>query len=188
MAKRPTTFDNVQILGDLTVKGSSTVTGSTISSGTINESITLATAKTATFTDADSVTIGGVIVPQRFRVEFNLPGTMPATAANYGVFFTADVAYEVTSAIERHETAGNNGSAVTIMLTKVASGTAKSAGTDCLSAGISLKGTADTNASGTLHATPANYRLAAGDSLAWVLTGTPTTCAGLSATVTLKRI
>ena len=74
------------------------------------------------------------------------------------------------------------------MLTKVASGTAKSAGTDCLSAGISLKGTADTNAAGSLHATPANYRLAAGDSLAWVLTGTPTTCAGLSATVTLKRI
>lgn len=119
---------------------------------------------------------------------FVLAGTAPATTANYGtMFWTAPVACIVTSSKERHSVAGSGG-ACTIMLTKVPSGTAVGAGTACLSAGISLAGTADTNAAGTLHATPANYTLAAGDSLAWVLTGTPTSVANLCATVEIAAV
>lgn len=115
---------------------------------------------------------------------FSLPGIQPATATNFGVaFFTAPVACIVLSANERHSTLGTDGSAVTVMLKKVPSGTAAASGTDCLSAALSLKTTNDTNQAGALHATPANYTLAAGDSLALVLTGTPTAVAGVAFTV-----
>jgi hypothetical protein len=117
---------------------------------------------------------------------FALPGTQSATAGNYGVvFWVAPVACKVVSATERHATAGSDGSAVTVMLTKVPSGSAVGAGTACLSAGISLKATADTNQAGSLSATASDYTLAAGDGLAWVLTGTPTAVAAFSATTDL---
>lgn len=124
-----------------------------------------------------------------FTEVFTLPGTQPATAANFGcIMFTAPVACIVTTVKERHSTAGNDAGAVTVMLKKVPSGTAAGSGTDCLSAGISCKATADTNQSGTLHGTPANYTMAAGDSLAVVLTGTPTALAGFNLTVDLAAV
>lgn len=130
----------------------------------------------------------GRIIPLLVPAHISIPGTAPATSGNFGLFFTADAAYELVSVTERHETAGTNGSAVTLMLTKVPSGTAKGSGTDMLSAGIDLKGTADTNAAGALHATAANLKLAAGDSLALVPTGTLTALAGVHVTAWLKRI
>jgi hypothetical protein len=54
-----------------------------------------------------------------------LAGTTPATAANYGVFFTAPFKCQLVSVVERHETLGTDGSAVTIMVKKVPSGTAE---------------------------------------------------------------
>jgi hypothetical protein len=138
---------------------------------------------------ADGALVGGVILPQRVTASWELLSTQPATAGNHGnVFFIADRAYEVVSVKERHATAGADGGAVTGMLKKVPSGTAAGSGTDCLASGISYKGTADTNAAGTLHATAANYTLAAGDGLAMVLTGTPTSLAGVSVTVELKAV
>jgi hypothetical protein len=132
---------------------------------------------------------GGLIVPLYIRREFVLNGSAPATAGNFGtVFMIADAAYELVSVKERHATAGNDGGAVTGMLTKVPSGTAASAGTAMLSAGINLKGTADTNAAGSLSATAANTRLANGDGVAFVLTGTPTALAGLCLETVWKRI
>jgi hypothetical protein len=121
--------------------------------------------------------------------EFRLPGVQPATATNFGgVFMIADDAFELVSVKERHSTAGSDGSAVTVMVKKVPSGTASSAGTDMLSAGISLKATADTNQTGSLSATAANTRLAAGDGVAIVLTGTPTAVAGVCVETLWKRI
>jgi hypothetical protein len=118
-----------------------------------------------------------------------MPGTTPATAANFGVvFWTASRACQITAVVERHATAGSDAGAVTGMLKKVPSGTAAASGADALSAGIDLKGTANTNAAGALTATAADLLLAAGDSLAFVLTGTPTALAGLGVTVTLRAI
>lgn len=120
---------------------------------------------------------------------FFLPGATPATAANFGVcFFTAKRPMQLVAVNERHSTAGSDGGAVTAMVKKVPSGTAVGSGTDMLSAGISLKGTADTNAAGTLHGTTANLQLAAGDSLAVALTGTPTSLAGVCVQCWLKPI
>lgn len=116
-----------------------------------------------------------------FTKTLTLVGTAPATAANFGsIFFIAPVACIVLTANHRYSVAGSAGS---VMLTKTASGTAIGSGTACLSAGMDCTGTANTNVAGALHATPANYTLAAGDSLSAVLTGTPTNLANYSLTV-----
>lgn len=120
--------------------------------------------------------------------EVFIPGTSAATAGNYGIFWTAPVACIVTVVAERHEVLGTNGSAVTVMLKKVPSGTALSAGTDCLAAGIDLKATINTNQAPALHATAANYTLAAGDSLGLVATGTLTAVAGVALTVEVAAV
>jgi hypothetical protein len=139
-----------------------------------------------------------VVVPRREAVTAVLSGTAPATAANYGVFYTVGgsdtpragtkAIYEVTSITARWETAGSDGSAVTLAVSKVPSGTAKASGTTVMSGTIDLKGTANTVNTATLTATLANRRLIVGDSLALILSGTPTAVAGLSVTVELKRI
>lgn len=128
-----------------------------------------------------------IVLPGTFSVTSHLNSTQAATADNYGVFYIAPYAVEVVSVKERHETAGSDGSAVTLNVQKVPSGTAKGSGTNLLSAGISLKGTADTNATGTLSTTVADLRLAAGDSLALVPTGTLTAVDGVTVTVELKQ-
>lgn len=123
----------------------------------------------------------------KFSVEAILPGAQPQTAANYGIFWTAPFACQVLAAQERHETAGNDAGAVTLGIKKVPSGTAKAAGVDVMGNTFNLKGTADTNQDATLNGTAANLLLAAGDSLALILTGTPTTLAGVAVTVTLQK-
>lgn len=120
--------------------------------------------------------------------DFSILGANAITAANYGIFWTAPVACIMTATKERHAVAGSDGSPVTLMVKKVPSGTAAGSGTDCLASGINLKGTADTNAAGTLHATPANYTFAAGDSLAIVPTGTLTALSHVSVTIEFAAV
>lgn len=128
------------------------------------------------------------IVPRRVVEPVTVPGAAAATAANYGVFFIADKPYEVMSVRERHETAGTDASAVSLMVKKVASGAAPADGANVLAAGLNLKGTANTVAAGSLHGTLANRRLDVGDALALVPTGTLTALAGVAVTVELKRV
>lgn len=129
----------------------------------------------------------GILTSAYIRAVANIIGG--AAAGDYdGCFFIADEACEVVSVRERHQTLGTDGGAVTLMVKKVPSATAKAAGTDILSAGLSLKSANDTNQSGTLHGTAANYQLAAGDALALVTTGTLTAVDGVSVHVVLKRI
>jgi hypothetical protein len=142
------------------------------------------------------------IIPRRVHAEAVLSGAVPQTAANYGVFFIADspatqvdisalatdAVYELISVRERHEVIGSDAGAVTVMVKKVPSGTAPAAGTDMLSAGISLKAAANTVQAGALSATPANLRLAPGDSIALVSTGVLTAVAGLFVICELRRI
>lgn len=139
--------------------------------------------------------VNDAILPRRTLARFGAHGTAGATAGNYGIFFTADdpvgdgkAVYQVVKVTERHETAGTDAGAVTVMLKKVPSGTAPSAGTDMLSAGINLKAAANTNQAGALSATLANLQLSAGDSLAVVTTGVLTSVAGVNLMVELKRV
>lgn len=131
--------------------------------------------------------VNDAILPRRVIAVANIPAG--AAAADFdGLFFVADNAYEVESVTERHGTAGSDAGAVTLMVKKVPSGTAKAAGADVLSAGINLKAAADTNAAGALTATAANKKLAGGDALGLVPTGTLTAVDAVTVQVVLKRI
>lgn len=130
---------------------------------------------------------GGKVIPQRVPVHFNVP--VAATSANWqGSGVIVDAGYKVVAVSERHEAAGTDGGAVTVMVKKVPSGTAKGSGANVLSAGIDLKAAADTRQAGSLTATEADRTLAAGDCLALVPTGTLTALAGVSLTVWLERV
>lgn len=138
----------------------------------------------------------GVTLPVCVRI----PDTTAQTAANFTApFFIAPRAYEVIEVTERHETAGSDAGAVTLMLKKVPSGTAPGSGSDILSAGINLKATANTNQTlgakttpnilQTLDGSAVPYRrLSDGDALALVTTGTLTALKGVTVSVLLKAI
>jgi hypothetical protein len=119
-------------------------------------------------------------------VDFNIIGG--AAAADYDGCVVMRGAWQLVAGIERHQTAGNDGSAVTLMVKSAASGTAKGSGTDMLSAGFNLKGTADTNIAAALHGTLGNTQVADGEAVALVLTGTATTCDGVSVSLWFKRL
>lgn len=133
---------------------------------------------------ADELTVADTIVPQHFYVPLGTPAG--AAAADYDQLVIVPEASEVVSVTERHAGAASSGP-TTVMVKKVPSGTALASGTDTLSAGIDLTATVDTNQSGSLHGTPANYQLAAGDSLGLVTTGTLTGVDAVAVTVKLKR-
>lgn len=127
----------------------------------------------------------GVTLPVMYRLE----GTSAATALNYSApFFIAQRDYYLISVTERHEVAGSDAGAVTMMLKKVPSGTAPGSGTDMLSAGFNLKATADTNQEGTLVTTAGGLTIPRGYSLSFLLTGTPTAVQGVTASVILKAV
>lgn len=102
-------------------------------------------------------------------------------------FWIADGAYEVVAVRENHDTAGSNGGAVTLDVTKDSDTEAAGAGQSVLAATINLKATVKTTQSGTVNATAANRKLTAGQRLSAKFTGTLTALAGLVLTVTLKR-
>lgn len=107
-------------------------------------------------------------------------------------FFVADRAYDVVAVRQIHSVAGTDGSAVNLQVTKDTSTAAPGAGTDLLTnntnAGFNLKGTANTVQAGTLTATAASKRMAAGDRLSVDFAGTLTTLAGVVVTVVLRRL
>ncbi len=111
-------------------------------------------------------------ISDTYQVNFNV--IAGAAAADYDGLIINRFAGKLVRVVERHAVAGSNGGAVTLMLKKVPSGTAKASGTDMLSAGLNMKSTADTNQSGSLHGTAANLLVADGDAFGLVLTGTGT--------------
>jgi hypothetical protein len=144
-------------------------------------------AKTTQLTNLNvtsSLTVAGVIISNIVPVQI-----VATAGSGLGYpFFIAKGAWEVVAVTERHATAESTAGTLTAMLKKVASGTALVSGTDCLAAGINMKATANTNQSGTLHGTQANYQLADGNALGIILSASPTELANITFTVWLKRI
>ena len=136
---------------------------------------------------SDLLTVNSEIVSPREKVTLTMP--LNADCADQA-FFIADRAYTVVAAYEIHDTAGTNGSAVNMQVTKDTSTNAPGAGanllTDNTNAGFDMKGTANTVQTGTLTATAADLVLAAGDRLSVDFAGTLTTLAGVVVTVVLK--
>ena len=111
-----------------------------------------------------------------------------ASAVDQNVF-VADRAYQVVSITESHAVAGTDGSAVTLDVKKCTGSQAPSAGTSMFFAGtISLKGTANSATTMSLTGTTATLQLAAGNRIAFDITGTPTSYAGGVVTIVLRPI
>jgi hypothetical protein len=116
--------------------------------------------------------------------------TQSTTLLVDGAFFVAPRACVVTAVQWVHAVAGTDGSAVNVQLVKDTGTNAPGAGTDLLTnntnAGFNCKGTANTVQNGTLTATAASLKLAAGDRLSVDYAGTLTTLAGVVMTVELE--
>jgi len=109
---------------------------------------------------------------KKFYVTHTIVGSDAATAGNYGVFFINQIgACYISGFWEVHQTAGNDGGAVTLDLEKLTGTQALDAGTSTLSAALSLKATANTVQTATMTATNSNRNLAIGDRLALKDTG-----------------
>jgi len=164
-------------------KGPDVLNGESIES--INNAGTGTTALIGS-NSSDQVLVGGNVAVTTALITFSIPAG--ATAADFDGVRAIPFAWKLVSVTERHQTAGTDAGAVTLMVKKVPSGTAKAAGTDMLAAGSSLKSVADTNVSPALHATAANITGAAGDGIGLVTTGVLTALDGVTVTVEYKRV
>lgn len=164
---------------------------SIVATGTFapTDNVTIASGKTLAVTTADKLTVGGVIVPQAITTSYTMLAN--GSLADQS-FFIANRAYQVTAIREVHSTAGSDGGAVNLQITKDTSTNAPGAGTDLLTnnsnAGFNLKGTANTVQTGTLTGTVASLQLAAGDRLSVDFAGTLTAVDGVTVTVSLMPI
>ncbi|WP_017521949.1 hypothetical protein ACQCLI_18120 [Pseudomonas nitroreducens] len=91
--------------------------------------------------------------------------------------FTADRPYTVKAIRGRVDVAGTGG-ACTAVIRKVPSGTALTSGTALHTGSYNLVGTANAQQTLTLSTTASDLLLAAGDSIAYDLTGTATSAVG----------
>lgn len=145
--------------------------------------------RTQKLINTDSKTVTDTVPLGTFDVVYrqNANGSLADEA-----FFIATRACEVVAVSEVHATAGTDVGAVNLQVTKDTGTNAPGAGTDLLTnntnAGFNLKGTANTVQAGTLTATAATKKLAAGDRLSVDFAGTLTTLAGVVVTVTVKYI
>jgi hypothetical protein len=114
-----------------------------------------------------------------------IPVTIQYLAATVdSAFFVADRPYIVKAVRGRVDVAGTGG-ACTAVIRKVPSGTAITSGTAVHSGSFNLVGTVNTQQALTLSATATDVLMAAGDALAFDLTGTATSAVGCI-TVTLS--
>lgn len=122
-------------------------------------------------------------------ITVNLFNTQPATAANYGIFFTAKQGCEVLYVSEVHGTAGTDAGAVTLQVEKLTGTQAKGSGTVMLNTGFNLKSTINTvQIRETTDFVKNTTTLNISDRLALKLTGTPTAVADLQVTIYLKPL
>lgn len=111
-----------------------------------------------------------------------------STAANYKPYCVIPVACEIISIRQLHQTAGTNGSPVTMYVEKLTGTQIKGAGVTTMNGTFDLKGVADTVQVATLTDTAADKTLAAGDRLSLVTSGTLTSVVGVVVTVLLRPI
>lgn len=130
-------------------------------------------------TESDNSAIKSIL---NFPISVSLDGAAAATAANYGIFFIADRACEVTSVRLRYSVASTSG---TLNIEKLNGTDALDAGDAILVSTISMSATANTTYTGTLVSSVFKT-LSPGDALALKDAGTLTNLIGLCVTVTLN--
>lgn len=168
---------DISLGGDLTVGDDADVVGD-LTAGTITSDGAV-TATTLAVTDADALTVGGVIVPQEEVIVWQID----ASSVDENIFIASD-AWTITHIEEVHAVAGTHGDSVTLMV-RVCDGTETPANGDAAqNATIDLKGTANTVQAAALSATKT---LADGDRIALDYTGNLTALAGGVVTVHMAR-
>ncbi len=147
-------------------------------------SVTFATGKTVALTDADSLTVGGVIVPQQIAINF---GGLGASSASGDQVFMANRAFQVTAIRIVQRTQGGSGCVADVE--KLTGTTAPGSGTVLGTGSYNCNTTANNTVTlYTLTGTTATLQLAVGDRLGVKLGGTLTALAGLNITIQLKPI
>lgn len=122
-----------------------------------------------------------------FPVVKQLQGTVPASAANYGIVFISDRDhYEVVSVSIVFTTAGSSDG--TLQIERLQGTETISNGDDLLSSTLDLTATANTVQHGTLIADKNTLTLSKGDRLALQDAGTLTSIAGLQVTIFLRHV
>jgi hypothetical protein len=152
---------------------------------TVTDDLTVPTGGTIAVADADALTVGGVKIGTTKSVSIEL---LAASVDKW--CFIADRAYEVTGISEVHSVAGGSAAAVKFRKVTDVSAPGAAAGAtvkELATAAFDLTTTADTVVAATLSATPADYRLAAGNKIGADFSGTLTGLVGL-ATIHLKAI
>jgi len=121
-----------------------------------------------------------------FTITHRVVDTDAATATNYGPVFIAPFPCVLIKVQERHAVAGSDGSAVTLDVEKIPSGTAKGSGTTMLASTINLKATADTVQNGSLAKLGTAKSLVVGDAVGIKTSGTLTALKDVTVTLTFK--
>lgn len=120
------------------------------------------------------------------REPLNVVVNAAATTTNYSTVFIADRPYVVVQAQETHAVASSGG-ATTLAITKDTGTTAPAGGTNTLATTFDLAATANTVQT-VLGVATGVAQLAAGDRLAFKLTGTPTSMTNVTVTISLRSI
>jgi hypothetical protein len=146
---------------------------------------TIATGLSLVVVDVDGLTVGGVTVGTTKSISTEL---LAASVDKW--VFIADRAYEVTGISEIHSVVG--GASAAVKFRKVTDATAPGAAAgatvkELATAAFDLTATINTTQDATLSATPADYRLAAGDKIGADFSGTLTGLVGV-ATIHLKAL
>jgi hypothetical protein len=140
-------------------------------------SVTLATGKVMTLTDADSLTVGGKIIPQTLTVTWYEFGTEVAAH-----IWIAPRAGKVVSVKEIHSVVG--GGSCTTRLRKITDTSAPGAVAgatvkELTTAAFDCTAVINTTQTGALSATASDYTFAAGDKISLNVGGTQTGLVGL---------
>lgn len=117
-----------------------------------------------------------------------IPGTLAATAGNYGVFEIVAVPFVMIAISEIHQVAGTDGSAVGYNIEKLTGTTAPGSGTEILSSDLDLKGTANTEQRGTLIVNRSARTFNRGDRLSHKLSGTPTSVGSVCVIIEIEYL
>jgi hypothetical protein len=151
---------------------------------TITNGGTIPTGKTLAVTDADKLTIGGLIVPQKIELSFEIKPF--ATVTEYDLW-VATAAYQVTAIKAVPSTV--QGGALTATICKATGATAPVKTTTPMHAADALdfNATAYTVQTPSLTATTADLQLAAGDRIGIDFSAALTAGHGV-VSITLKRI
>lgn len=134
---------------------------------------------------SDKLTLDS-IAQRTVPLYWTIPGAQAATATNYGVVWIADKTCVVTGFQEIHQTAGTDGSAVTLQLEKLTGTEAPGSGSELLSTALSLKATANTLQEADLVETITTRQLLAGDRLCLKDAGTLTSVANLTVLIFIR--